>query len=591
MSNLTGLPPSAITRAGMQANTQDLLVRIVQLPSSLQNNSTPQKIIGTILGQNTDGTVKLQTDQGVISMMMKDRGSLPAGLKVEIEIPAGRNPTQASIRQADNTQITTTTTQAPHTQNAVTNSNPALLNAALSAGVKLDRTNNVSAKDMQDLLTTAKNESALTAVKPAMINIGETIRLNALPTAGTAQNTVLNTEAEIIQTLLNLIAQDPESVSAQKLLNTLKQLPLFNTPQSNTPPQAPIQNLQNQLTALQTKMDMPPQSAQTTTPSDTLPRTFEAKIIAILPSLTQTPSAIPQSLTPQQNSQITLAQFVNTEPKTNLPLFQITTPHGTTQNFTLPFPVTNLNQGQSIIIQPLLITAENDINLSPQNLINFIKSGTWDSLQDIIHHLNALSPMGANPLINQLPSTQNTAQNNPLALIFLSMLKGGEIDQWIPSQMLSLLRDNNKANIIRALQTDQAILGRIDSIPLANDWKLNLFPLWHEHIVHKFPLYSKSWEEEDKNDPEKRRKKMRFLFDLNLSRMGKIQVDGFFQSEDKTPRLDMIVRAEHALSPSMQQNMKQQYTKSLERSALNGELSFQFRPDQWVNTDDMLFVG
>lgn len=587
MSNLTGLPPSPLTRAGMQTATQDIAVRIVQLPGALQNNTTPQKVLAQVIGQNPDGAIKLQTDQGTVAIILKDRASLPVGMKIEIDIPAGKNPSQATIRSAETPQTQSTQAQT------LTSAAPNIINSAASslvnAGVKLDRLNTPTSKEMQEILAAAKNDGTAMPAKPATINIGETIKLTAQPAVTNAPSTAPHTEAEMIQSLLTLISDNLENPQAQKLLNTLKQLPLLNMPLSNNASTPNIQNLQNQMQALLNKVGSLP-SITTTAPINdgmVLPRSFEAKIISILPLSISSTMAPPQSLTPQQNAPILLARLEGTDTNTNLPLFRIATPNSAPQQFTLPFPVTNINQGQSILIQPL-ITTDTDVNITPQTLMNFIKSGNWESLQDLLHNMNLVSPMAAGQIINQLPSLQNQAQNNPLALIFLSMLKGGEIEQWIPAQVLSILREQNKINILKTLQTDQITLNRIDTIMLNNDWKLNLFPFWHDGHVHKFPLYSKAWDEDNDTDPDKRRKKMRFLFDLTLTRMGKIQVDGFFQGSEKTPQLDMILRAEKSLSPPMQQQMKQLYTKSLERSNLNGELSFQFRNDQWVNTEDMI---
>jgi hypothetical protein len=191
-------------------------------------------------------------------------------------------------------------------------------------------------------------------------------------------------------------------------------------------------------------------------------------------------------------------------------------------------------------------------------------------------------------MIQNLPSLQNTNNAGAIGMLFLSMLKNGQIDEWIPAQMMNILRDTGRTNILKSLQNDQTMMARLENTPLPNEWRANIFPFWHDGQAHKLPVYYKSWDDKDEQDQEKRRKKMRFLFDLNLSRMGAVQVDGFFQGEQDAPQLDMILRAEHKLSPPMQQKMKVVYTRAMERSNLNGELTFQFRSDQWVDCDEML---
>jgi len=69
--------------------------------------------------------------------------------------------------------------------------------------------------------------------------------------------------------------------------------------------------------------------------------------------------------------------------------------------------------------------------------------------------------------------------------------------------------------------------------------------------------------------------------DLNLSNMGKVQLDGLFIGKDS--RLDLILRTQQKFSETMKMEMRQTYRDALEDISFSGELSFQDKVDQWVN--------
>ena len=70
----------------------------------------------------------------------------------------------------------------------------------------------------------------------------------------------------------------------------------------------------------------------------------------------------------------------------------------------------------------------------------------------------------------------------------------------------------------------------------------------------------------------------RFIFDLNLTRLGDVQLDGLMKSR----RLDLILRTGTMFSHSMQTAMREKYQNVLELGNLTGDLVFQNRMDQWV---------
>lgn len=322
-------------------------------------------------------------------------------------------------------------------------------------------------------------------------------------------------------------------------------------------------------------------------PENSLPVTLQNP-----PPLTSQ-TTISTPLTPQ----LSTAQMVGSN-QTGLPVLFVALPQsGLNQFYTLQFAATNLTIGTPIFIaldptstkpaQNIFITQpDGTITLAPQsqpqNLAAWVNNTTWDSLDSLLQTLTTLSVAHTahQSATNLLPSPAQPQNLGILSLLFLSMLRSGDVEGWMGDDALKILRQVGKTDILTALRGDIAMATRAESMPLQQDWRVAYLPLLWENQVQKTPLYYKTLRDDGEAEQNaQKRRRLRFLFDLQLSRMGGVQVDGFMQSE----RLDIILRTKSPLSPPMQSDMKRLYAGAMEKSRLTGDLSFQFKPEQWVD--------
>lgn len=93
--SITPTPPG-----GAQAPApKGQVVQIVSLPEGLENNARAIRIQGEVIQQNKDGSVRVRTEHGDIDIQVRGRQPQP-NTKIDIEIPAGHPPKQATIRPA-----------------------------------------------------------------------------------------------------------------------------------------------------------------------------------------------------------------------------------------------------------------------------------------------------------------------------------------------------------------------------------------------------------------------------------------------------------------------------------------------------------
>ena len=240
MSNLSGLPPSAIAHAASLAVTQDIGVRLINLPESLQSNSQSLSLKGTVLSQNSDGSLKVETDRGVVTVLLKDRGTLSAGQQIEIEIPAGSPPQTAALRQPP-TQ-TQPLIQAPISIPAGQLPSPALANP-YTAALRVDRGSTINPNDIAEAL--ASSSSEILAIPTAPLQTGQILRLipltNLLQSGQTSVSAPILNPEQLFTALVNTITQTPDipEETKQNLIQILKQIDpasLLPSPSSNIQP-------------------------------------------------------------------------------------------------------------------------------------------------------------------------------------------------------------------------------------------------------------------------------------------------------------------------------------------------------------------
>ncbi len=644
-------PPTALAGASAKAKIDQIAVRLILVPDGARNASQPTKLSGTVAGQTPDGSLNITTDKGDIRILLKDRGSLPQGFKIEIEIPAGRNPQQANIRASESSPLSqpsqASSSPAPSLAQAVANQPSTSPVRGIKADARIPQQAplpppvKLQPDTLRDVISSAElkittDKSLPLPIAGGNLQAGQMVRLLPVPPNSMPQNIVETfakpaSVSEIITNLVQQIENIPkEHIQLRTTLTTMLSRMDFSALTPAKPPSLPLVPPN----AIQT---LPTAQSPTSTHTTQAPTQLIAKIDSLIQSIGLPPivknnaniSSPSQILTPMslfnpsksidgqifgfQNISPTAgpANVIAPPPATTpispsqvigftgngLPVLSVPLPDtGLTQIYTMQFKADNIQAGTPIFIaldpasikptQILLIQAADgtislDQNLSPATLNDWINSGTWDSMDDVLKNLTHIAPAHAQSFAQMIPNPAQPHSMPALSLFFLSLLRTGDTDGWIANEAVALLRQMGKADLLRSVTSDMAVAGKLEHMLLPQDWRMTMLPLLWDNQIHKAPLYYKHLpDEQDKDGADaKKRHKLRFLFDLNMSRMGGVQVDGFMQSE----RLDLILRTKSPLSRAMQSEMKRIYAGAMDKSRLTGDLSFQFKPEQWVD--------
>jgi len=274
------------------------------------------------------------------------------------------------------------------------------------------------------------------------------------------------------------------------------------------------------------------------------------------------------------------------------------------QTFMLQFPSDALLMGSRIDITPqILLNASashnaqaSAVNVAQANSLGVIPFANlafphpWPAFQDIQQTLLQSSAQNAaqtaQAFSNVIPSPANSTQFAPAALLFVAAMRGGDMGSWLSDKASEILRSSGKSSLMSRIGAESTTISRAADAP-SGEWRGMNIPLMWDGDIQKIALHYKHDSTNDDNQKKQSGNKgTRFIFDLNLDAMGKVQLDGFFRPiSDSGPRLDIVLRTEERFSASMQAEMRRVYMDAIKPSQIGGELSFQDGIDSWVMID------
>lgn len=597
----------------------EVALKIITTTQDLQTVRRPLRIDGVIGSIAKDGSsATIQTAKGDVTVQLRNNTPVKEGQNVQIDVPAGSPPRQTILRPAPETNAQPAQPQQPGTTPAPTTSG--------EAPAKAPVTPSSQPSSAQPLQPPAQTQ----AQPPASGNATQPTQPGPPPVATTTQAAL----APEIRALLDQASPLPPAIPAAQRaaalpLNAIVRLvPLAGLPATADllPVPAAIQALIDSASAkfdafnpvtskillASDEFASPAGGGPFTTPGQTTPTLpgsppkpgtalqaqipaspFDAKLITILPDAGFKPPAPGPALTvPAVESPIgkqepaKILADVIAMTRQNLPVVSLTLPGAKApQLFMLQFPATNIEPGMRLEILPAPIlpvavpaTPATPSSVSPDPLTGW----TWPSLDDAVTILAQSMPQAqmARTLANVLPSPARTVEIPPAMQFFMAAIQSGDIASWFGDKAISALRRDTArgGDTLSRLTQDVDSLARGMDTPV-QEWKGVAIPLLWQSEIQKIHLYYKHQDAEKEEDQEKGERTTRFIFDLNLTRLGDIQLDGLM----KTSRLDLILRTGTMFSHGMQTALRQKYQSVLETGNLTGDLTFQNRMDQWVH--------
>jgi hypothetical protein len=246
--------------------------------------------------------------------------------------------------------------------------------------------------------------------------------------------------------------------------------------------------------------------------------------------------------------------------------------------FVMQFSAPSLQVGTQLLMTPLMSTHTGTPAPLSSNLPALVNMLSWPVMDDLIQTLAHISTASANSLLRAIPSPGNPAQMGPALMLFMAAVRAGDLSGWLSDKKIDVLTRAGKSNLVTQLTQDGSTLSRASAESITGDWRGMMIPIHWQGEVHKTMLYTHQ-DNSHTSDQTEDGGHTRFIFDLSLSHMGNIQIDGLVRGE----RFDMVVRSEHPFSFTMQSAMRSAYAMALEDTSLHGDITFQGDPRSWVH--------
>ncbi|MDQ2103513.1 hypothetical protein QSG27_12505, partial [Azospirillum sp. C340-1] len=203
----------------------------------------------------------------------------------------------------------------------------------------------------------------------------------------------------------------------------------------------------------------------------------------------------------------------------------------------------------------------------------------WPAMRQLLSALAGVDRAAAQSLIGTVMPQPNRKLGAALSF-FLSAIRGGDARGWLGEEAASALEKSGQGGLLSQLEREFRSLQQQAGEPLPGDWRPYTLPMMDANglMPLKLHIHPIDAEEDGRKGRKGGEKGSRFLLDLDLSRLGPMQLDGLVQPN----RFDLILRSHTPLAPEFRLDLIQIFADSIRAVGYIGGLSFQSGAKCWV---------
>ena len=243
---------------------------------------------------------------------------------------------------------------------------------------------------------------------------------------------------------------------------------------------------------------------------------------------------------------------------------------------------TNVPSGAPALGSTLLVTVAPSRGVEP-TLLPMPDIGNFGSLPQALVTLLQVDPTLARQVMESIIPRPNPALAGALLLLFAAFQQG-DLRGWLGPSAVDILGKMGKAELIAKLSQGLSEGGQIVNDPVVGSWRSYPVPLYTNgqfQILHFYvhgDRHGRGRDGQEDADRKPGAKSVRFLIDVQMSKLGAMQLDGFVRSK----QLDMIIRSEAALPPGLERDLRQTYANTLSAIDYAGTITFQTGRQHWL---------
>ena len=220
---------------------------------------------------------------------------------------------------------------------------------------------------------------------------------------------------------------------------------------------------------------------------------------------------------------------------------------------------------------------------SPANAVASTRPAAWPALSETLTTLAGVEGALAHSLLVATLPQPNKRLATALSF-FLDRARRGDARGWLGEEAAEALEGAGRKDLLKQLGDEFRAVARQAAETPPGEWRPFPVPLFDGTALQRVELFIRAVHgDEDEDNEEKKagrrgERSYRFLVDLEMSRLGALQLDGLV----KVRRFDLILRSVTPLSEALRHDLLGAFTTSLEAVGFAGGLGFQVGTRGWV---------
>jgi len=230
----------------------------------------------------------------------------------------------------------------------------------------------------------------------------------------------------------------------------------------------------------------------------------------------------------------------------------------------------SLIAGQKIKLQIIPNKIRIPTDITPElRVSDYFNFREWTNLEKMIEEIRTTQhSINMESIISKIPKPDN--KMTAKMLFFLQALKGASIKNWLGIDN-SIFLEKTNPDLFKQLDEDFLILSRNLIEPGTNEWRTTIIPIMNGLGLDHFQFHTQDQSFHKENHADK--KGARFIIDLELSHLGRIQIDGLTRKKNKN--FDLIIRSERDLGDQIKKKINTIYLNFTKIMTFSGQISFQ----------------
>ena len=215
---------------------------------------------------------------------------------------------------------------------------------------------------------------------------------------------------------------------------------------------------------------------------------------------------------------------------------------------------------------------------SPDDLPDYLQGRDWSALKTALAALRDIDPALVQHFLAAAMPQPNRKLGATLSFL-ISAMRGGDARGWLGGDAAQALRERGKESLLQEVEREIRATEKQTAEKLPDDWQGVTLPMYDQTGVNPMHVYIHPFPEPEKEEEKGGKAKgTRFVLDVELSRLGALQLDGMV----KPPQFDLILRSKTALPAELRAELRTIFADCLNAVGYAGGVTFQSDLRAWV---------